>query len=80
MVALSSKRLSNTRSARASIVGELFSSPVRVFYSILFICALEVRRETRGHAMRGAERAEREAMTARARAFERLTTWRRVWA
>lgn len=40
---VSKPNFANKRSVKASIVGELFSSPVRVFYSILFICALEVR-------------------------------------
>jgi hypothetical protein len=43
MRSLSATKERLTRSTRASIFDGFFSSPIRVFYSILFICALEVR-------------------------------------
>lgn len=43
MRSLSATKDGRTRSTRASIFDGFFSSPIRVFYSILFICALEVR-------------------------------------
>jgi hypothetical protein len=64
MVSLNARRNERSRSNKASeIINGFLSSPVRVFYSILFICALEVRdfvdamRRARNHregAKRGA--------------------------
>jgi len=44
MASLNARRNERLRSNKASeIINGFLSSPVRVFYSILFICALEVR-------------------------------------
>ena len=77
MVSLNARRNERSSSNKASeIINGFLSSPVRVFYSILFICALEVRdfvdamRRARNHregANRGAiARARRETADARA--------------
>ncbi len=77
MVSLNARRNERSSSNKASeIINGFLSSPVRVFYSILFICALEVRdfvdamRRARNHregACRGAiDRARRETDDARA--------------
>jgi hypothetical protein len=42
MPSLSQKLRASNRSGGSSVVGGFLSSPIRVFYSILFICALEV--------------------------------------
>jgi len=42
MPSLSQKLRTSNRSGGSSVVGGFLSSPIRVFYSILFICALEV--------------------------------------
>ena len=62
MRSLSATKERHTRSTRASIFDGFFSSPIRVFYSILFICALEVR------ARRDVVIGERPILSARARA------------
>lgn len=52
MPSLSQKLRTSNRSGGSSVVGGFLSSPIRVFYSILFICALEVGGDsTRDDAM-----------------------------